>query len=176
MRRSLWRPMRADQLPDFVAPLQVREQGRRVVYQPRARLYEDALAETGDEFRMRVRVSLRAWWALKDKAALLNPARFGLFAWQLWSHKVLRYLAPLFQLGALAANLALATRGGVWLVLLAAQGIFYGVALAAHRLRRRRLPSVVTAAYYLCLLNLASGVAFVQFLRGKKKVVWQPRT
>jgi glycosyltransferase involved in cell wall biosynthesis len=176
MRRSLWRAMRADQLPDFVAPLQVREQGRRVVYQPAARLYEDALAETGDEFRMRVRVSLRAWWALKDKAALLNPARFGLFAWQLWSHKVLRYLAPLFQLGALAANLALATRGGVWLLLLVLQGLFYGTALAAHRLRRRRLPGVITAAYYLCLLNVASGVAFVQFLRGKKKVVWQPRT
>lgn len=176
MRRQLWQPMRADQLPDFVAPLQVREHGYRVVYQPAARLYEDALAETADEFRMRVRVSLRAWWALKDKAALLNPLRFGVFAWQLWSHKVLRYLAPLFQLGALASNLALAPRGGVWLGLLGLQGVFYGVALAAHRLRRRRLPGPVNAVYYLCVLNLASAVALVQFLRGKKQVIWQPRT
>ncbi|MDD5718712.1 MAG: glycosyltransferase family 2 protein, partial [Candidatus Krumholzibacteria bacterium] len=171
MRRQLWQPMRADQLPDFVAPLQVREHGYRVVYQPAARLYEDALAETADEFRMRVRVSLRAWWALKDKAALLNPLRFGVFAWQLWSHKVLRYLAPLFQLGALASNLALAPRGGVWLGLLGLQGVFYGVALAAHRLRRRRLPGPVNAVYYLCVLNLASAVALVQFLRGKKQVI-----
>jgi glycosyltransferase involved in cell wall biosynthesis len=176
MRRQLWQPMRADQLPDFVAPLQVRQQGHRVVYQPAARLYEDALAETADEFRMRVRVSLRAWWALKDKAALLNPLRFGVFAWQLWSHKVLRYLAPLFQLGLLASNLALAPRGGLWLGLLVLQGIFYGAALAAHRLRRRRLPGPVVAAYYLCVLNLASGLALVQFLRGKKQVIWQPRT
>ncbi len=176
MRRSLWRPMRADQLPDFVAPLNVRHLGYRVVYQPAARLYEDTLAETADEFRMRVRVALRAWWALKDKAALLNPLRFGAFAWQLWSHKVLRYLAPVFQITALASNLVLAARGGFWLWLLALQGVFYGVALVAHRLRRRRLPGPVNAVYYLCVLNLASAVAFVQFLRGKKKVVWQPRT
>lgn len=176
MRRSLWQPMRPDQLPDFVAPLLVRARGHRVVYQPEARLYEDALAEASDEFRMRVRVSLRAWWALKDMAVLLNPLRYGLFAWQLWSHKVLRYLAPFFQLGALITNLALVANAGPWPALLALQGVFYGVALAGHRLRHRRLPGPVTAAYYLCVLNLASGLAFVQFLRGKKQVIWQPRT
>lgn len=176
MRRDLWRPMRPDQLPDFVAPLNVREQGYRVVYQPTARLYEDALAETSDEFRMRVRVALRAWWALKDKAALLNPLRFGVFAWQLWSHKVLRYLAPLFQILLLVSNVVMAAGGSFWQALLILQGSFYGVALAAHSLRKKRLPGLVNAAYYLCVLNLASGLAFVQFLRGKKQVIWQPRT
>lgn len=176
MRRRLWQPLRADQLPDFVAPLNVREQGFRIVYQPTARLFEDALAETSDEFRMRVRVALRAWWALKDKAALLNLRRFGIFAWQLWSHKVLRYLAPLFQLVVFASNAALATRGGFWLAALIAQVAFYGLAVLAHRLRRRPLPGPVNAAYYLCVVNLASGVAFLQFLRGKKQIIWQPRT
>jgi len=176
IRRSIWEPMRPDQLPDFVEPLTVREKGYRVVYQPSARLYEDALADAGDEFRMRVRVSLRAWWALKDKAALLNPLRYGIFAWQLWSHKVLRYLAPFFQLGALVANLALAPRGGAWPLLLGLQLVFYATAAIAHALRDRSLPAPVTAAYYLCVLNLASGLAFAEFLQGKKKVIWKPRT
>lgn len=176
MRREIWEPMRPDQLPDFVEPLTVREKGYRVIYQPTAKLYEDALADTDDEFRMRLRVSLRAWWAIKDKAALLNPARFGLFAWQLWSHKVLRYLAPFFQLGALVANLVLSASGGLWGYLLAAQAVFYTTALVAHSRRGSDLPGVVTAAYYLCVLNLASGLAFVQFLQGKKKVTWNPRT
>lgn len=176
IRRDLWEPMRADQLPDFVEPLTVREKGYRVVYQPTARLYEDALADTSDEFRMRVRVTLRAWWALKDKAALLNPVRFGTFAWQLWSHKVLRYLAPFFQIGALTANIAMLDRGRPWDVLLACQGVFYAVALAAHGMRGRSLPRLMNAAYYLCVVNLASGIAFVQFLLGRKKVTWNPRT
>jgi len=36
VRRSLYRPMRQDQLPDFVLPLRVVEQGYRVVYEPEA--------------------------------------------------------------------------------------------------------------------------------------------
>ena len=176
MRRDLWRPMRADQLPDFVAPLTVREQGHRVVYEPSARLYEDALGEVADEFRMRVRVSLRAWWALRDKSRLLDPTRYGLFAWQLLSHKVLRYLAPFFQLATFVANAALVPQGGFWTSLLGLQVLFYAAAGAAHGLRDRDLPSPLTAAYYLCVVNLASGLAFLQFLRGKKQITWQPRT
>ncbi len=177
MRRDIYTPMRADQLPDFVQPLTVRERGWRVVYEPRALLYEDALSDTGDEFRMRVRVSLRAWWALKDKAALLNPLRYGVFAWQLWSHKLLRYLGPFFQLGAFVVNTALYFGRGsnFWAAMLAAQLIFYGLAWYGHVLRRGTRPAVVTLAYYLCVINLASAVAFVQFLRGKKKVTWTPR-
>ncbi|MEZ4386309.1 MAG: glycosyltransferase family 2 protein [Candidatus Krumholzibacteriia bacterium] len=176
IRRDLWRPMRADQLPDFVEPLMVREKGYRVVYQPTARLYEDALAAAGDEFRMRIRVTLRAFWAMKDMAVLLDPFRFGTFAWQLWSHKLLRYLAPFFQVGVLASNLALAGQGPGWLTLLGLQVLFYGVVGAAHGLRGGSLPGPVAAAYYLCVVNLASGLAFVQFLLGRKKVTWNPRT
>lgn len=112
IRRSLYEPMRADQLPDFVQPLRVREQGYRVVYQPEAILYEDTLAATGDEYRMRVRVSLRAFHALKDMSALLDFTRFGVFAWQLWSHKVLRYLAFVFMAGCLVSAWLLANRAG----------------------------------------------------------------
>ena len=176
VRRAIWEPMRPDQLPDFVEPLTIREKGYRVVYRSSARLYEDALADTGDEFRMRVRVSLRAWWAMRDKAALLDVRRFGMFAWQLWSHKVLRYLAPFFQLGVLATNLVLAPQARAWAVLLGLQAIFYAAVGAAHGLRGRDLPAPVTAAYYLCVVNLASAIAFVQFLQGKKKVTWTPRT
>ncbi|NLC69989.1 MAG: glycosyltransferase family 2 protein, partial [Desulfuromonadaceae bacterium] len=36
VRKELYRPMNPDQLPDFVLPLQVVAQGRRVVYEPAA--------------------------------------------------------------------------------------------------------------------------------------------
>jgi cellulose synthase/poly-beta-1,6-N-acetylglucosamine synthase-like glycosyltransferase len=180
MRRSLYRPMRADQLPDFVQPLRVREQGYRVVYQPEALLYEDALAAAGDEYRMRVRVALRAFHALKDMAALLDPARYGLFAWQLWSHKVLRYLAFLFMIGCLLAAWRLADRAGgtFWRLAVVAQLGFYAAAGYGHVAGRSaggagRLAGLAT---YLCVLNLASAQAFWQFLRGRKQVIWKPRT
>ncbi len=177
VRRGLYAPMRPDQLPDFVLPLAVRERGFRVVYEPRALLYEDALAGASDEFRMRVRVSLRALHALRDKAALMNPARFGLFAWQLVSHKLLRYLAPLFQIGALVGNAVLAWGPwSVWKGLFAGQLLFYLLAWTGHLRRDEGSPRVVTLAYYLCLVNAASLVALGRFLRGDRQVTWQPRT
>jgi hypothetical protein len=129
---------------------------------------------------MRVRVSLRAWHALKDKRALLNPARFGVFAWQLWSHKVLRYLAFVFMAGAFAANwwLAARTNASPWTLLLVGQILFYVTALYGQTMAKhgQQQPRLVGLAYYLCVLNLAGAVAFGQFLRGKKQVTWKPRT
>lgn len=176
-RRSIYVPMRADQLPDFVQPLTVREQGYRVIYQPEALLYEDALSSTNDEFRMRVRVGLRAFHALKDKAHLLNPFRYGIFAWQLLSHKVLRYMAFLFMLAALLVNIPLALGGSVfWTGVMAAQILFYLTAIFGHLARNQQLPRMVGLVYYLCVLNVASAIAWVQFLMGRKKVIWKPRT
>jgi cellulose synthase/poly-beta-1,6-N-acetylglucosamine synthase-like glycosyltransferase len=177
IRRSIYTPMRADQLPDFVQPLVVREQGYRVVYQPSALLYEDALSSVDDEFRMRVRVSLRAFHALRDKAALLNPLRFGVFAWQLFSHKVLRYMAFLFMAVALLVNIPLALDGGwFWKGMLAAQVLFYLTAALGQARQNQDSPKLVGLVYYLCVLNLASAVAWTQFLQGRKQVIWKPRT
>ena len=74
VRRSLYQPMRPDQLPDFVLPLTVVEQGYRVVYVPEAVLEEETLTSESAEYRMRVRVALRAFWALWDKRTSAEPA------------------------------------------------------------------------------------------------------
>jgi cellulose synthase/poly-beta-1,6-N-acetylglucosamine synthase-like glycosyltransferase len=42
VRKKLYRPMNPDQLPDFVLPLKIVEQGYRVVYEPEAILQENA--------------------------------------------------------------------------------------------------------------------------------------
>ena len=173
VRSSLFTPMRADQQPDFVLPLSVIERRRRVVYAPGARVYEAALTRPGDEFHMRTRVALRAWHALRDKAGLLNPLRYGLFSWQLFSHKWLRYLAPVLQLAALVSSIALVGQGPWWSGILAVQTVFY--VLASLGFFGLRLPGPLSFPYYLCLLNAAAGVALVQFLRGKKQVTWIPR-
>ncbi|HPF70443.1 MAG TPA: glycosyltransferase family 2 protein [Candidatus Krumholzibacteria bacterium] len=181
LRRELWQPMNPDQLPDFVEPLGIRARGYRVVYEPSALLYEDALAESADEFRMRVRVALRAFHGLKDMARLLDPLRYGLYAWQLWSHKVLRYLAFVFMAGALVSNWALArpsTSGAPWSLLMLGQLLFYAMAMYGRTMagHRQSLPRTVALAYYFCVVNFASAAAFLQFLQGKKQVTWNPRT
>jgi cellulose synthase/poly-beta-1,6-N-acetylglucosamine synthase-like glycosyltransferase len=176
MRRSLYKPMRADQLPDFVTPLNVSEQGYRVIYEPDAVLTEDALSAQAQEYRMRVRVALRAFWALWDKRGLLNPFRYGLFAWQLWSHKLLRYLAFAPLAAAIALNWLLVDQGAVYGLGIAAQAVFViACLLAAAGSRMGASLAPVRYCFYFFLLNWASAVAFLRFLRGQKQVLWQPR-
>jgi cellulose synthase/poly-beta-1,6-N-acetylglucosamine synthase-like glycosyltransferase len=177
IRRSLYRPMRPDQLPDFVLPLAVVEQGCRVVYAPEAVLAEETLTSVGAEYRMRVRVTLRALWALWDKRGLLNPLRFPLFSWQLASHKLLRYLSFLPLAVAAVMNWLLLSRGWVYATLAAGQcGAVLFALLALRGPPRLREFFLARYCYYFLLLNWASAVALVRFLRGEKQVLWQPRT
>lgn len=171
-RRSLYRPMRADQLPDFVLPLAVVAAGYRVAYEPAAVVREEALADGGREYRMRVRVSLRALWALWDMRQLLNPLRHPMFSLQLWSHKLLRYLAFLPIIALALASVALWPQGGIYGWVAAGQAAFWFLALLGSLGLGGRLAGL---PYYFGMLNWASAVAFQRFLRRQKQVTWQPR-
>ena len=74
VRRSLYQSMRSDQLPDLVLPLTVVEQGYRVVFVPEAIVEERTPHHSEGRISDAGRVALRAFWALRDKRALAEPA------------------------------------------------------------------------------------------------------
>lgn len=176
VRKALYREMNPDQLPDFVLPLRVVEQGYRVVYEPEAILKESALKSSGDEYRMRVRVSLRAFWALWDLRVLLDFRKWGVFAWQLWSHKVLRYLCFVFMVGAYLSNLYLWGANPFYKAFFITQNSCYLAAVFSPCLESRGYESTLLRfAHYFTLLNAAAAHAFARFVLGHKQVVWTPR-
>jgi glycosyltransferase involved in cell wall biosynthesis len=177
MRKSLYSPLRADQLPDFVQPLKVVEQGFRVVYEPTALLKEDALSDGQSEFSMRVRVSLRALWALKDMKHQMNPTRDPLFAWQMISHKLLRYGAFIPMATLALATIYLAPFRGIYGLAFIGYAAFLVLAWIGHKKESggQSLSAIYSIPYYFMLLNLASYKACVAFLKGEKKVIWNPR-
>lgn len=174
IRTELYSVLNADQLPDFVQPLKVVEQGKRVVYQPTAILKEEALTDNSSEFKMRVRVSLRALWALYDMRVLFNPTKFGLFSFQLFSHKLIRYLAFVPMVFALLANVALIGQSPLFNLMMFGQVIFYGLAYIGHT-QPENNHKLVGLAHYFCLINLAAAMACIKFIKGEKIVIWKPR-
>jgi cellulose synthase/poly-beta-1,6-N-acetylglucosamine synthase-like glycosyltransferase len=175
VRKSLYRPMRPDQLPDFVLPLSVAEQGYRVVYEADALLQEASLSRQDEEYRMRVRVSLRALWALWDMRRLMNPFRHGLLSFQLVSHKVLRYMSFVPLMVLFASSVVLAPKGGIYLVALVLQLAALTLAVIGWTRRSRHSPTVVAFPYYFSLLNIAVAHAALRFVRGDRQVTWTPR-
>ncbi len=176
VRRDLYQPMRADQLPDFVLPLLVASTGRRVVYEPEALLKEDVLSDSAAEYRMRVRVSLRALWALWDLKHLLNPVRHPLLTLQLLSHKLLRYLAFVPLAAAWGASLFLIDEGGVYAIAAFGQTSFYVLAGGGWLSQGRIGGGLLGYPYYFLLLNAAAAHAVVRFLRRERQATWMPRT
>ena len=173
IRRSLYVPMRADALSDFVNPLQIVKAGYRCVYEPEARSYERAADDFGKEFRRKVRIVNRAWRALFSLRELLNPLRFGFFAVQLASHKLMRWLVPVFLVVAFVSNATLLAKGTVFRVAMALQIAFYVLAIAGYACRRRpTMPTLLSVPYYFCLVNVASVLGILDAFRGKTYTTW----
>jgi cellulose synthase/poly-beta-1,6-N-acetylglucosamine synthase-like glycosyltransferase len=174
IRKSLYQPMNADQLPDFVLPLKVVTQGKRVIYCDKALLNEESLSSSQSEFRMRVRVSLRAYWAMWDMRHLFNPFNYGIFTLQLTSHKLLRYLAFIPLLLALISNGFITGDSNFYSLTFLVQILFYGAA-AFVALNDGTNNRWLGLANYFCLINIASAMAFIKFIKGEKIVLWKPR-
>ena len=176
MRKSLYTSLNADQLPDFVQPLKVIEQGYSVCYEPSALLYEKSLKRPEKEFKMRVRVCLRALWALFDMRHLLNPLRYGLFSIQLLSHKLLRYLAFIPQFVVFISNITLINQGLFFQIIFVLQIIFYAnVYLGFFYRNRPESIGILSMPYYLFILNISAAVAFYKFIHNEKIIIWAPR-
>jgi cellulose synthase/poly-beta-1,6-N-acetylglucosamine synthase-like glycosyltransferase len=176
IRRRLYRPMRPEELSDMVLPLSVVEAGYRVVYEPAAVVHELALGTVADEFRMRVRVSLRALWTLVEMRHLLNPLAFPTFAWQLASHKVLRYVVPVLCLSCFVASLFLSQSGGAYRLYFLAQCslvVAAVVGLGAEWVGRP-VPMLSMPSYFL-LVNAAALRAILKLLNRERYTTWQPR-
>ncbi len=173
IRKALFRPLRPEDLSDFVNPLQIVAQGYRNIYEPEAVSFEGGAESFEKEFHRKVRIVNRAWRGLWRVRQVLNPLRFGFFALQAMSHKLLRWLVPVFMAGAFMANSFLLTQSRFFQALLALQATFYALALAGWlQSHRPSISKLFYVPYYFCLVNYASLLGIISNSRGQKFTVW----
>lgn len=177
IRRELYSDIPGHLITDFVLPLRVIAGGHRVIHDPRVEATETANERIGSEFRMRVRVALRALQGMTHMRRLFNPLRHPLGAFCLISHKLLRYGAFVFMATALASNVALALREPFYRWLLFAHLLGYALAvLGLTRLGAGSLHRLTVVPSYLLMTYAAFAVATVKFLRGQRMATWKPRS
>jgi glycosyltransferase involved in cell wall biosynthesis len=173
IRRELYWPMRPEDVSDFVNPLQIVAAGHRNVYQPAAAAYEHSGDSDLKEFRRKVRIVNQSWSAAWQLGGLLNPFRHGAVAWQLWSHKILRWLALVPLALLFAASVALRGEGGLYTLLLWAQCACYALALLGWVWRDGRTrPRLASIPYYFMLVNVASIRGVIEHYHGKTYATW----
>lgn len=136
-------------------------------------IYQD-VKDPALEYRRKMRTIIRGIAAIAGHPEVLNPFRMGLFAFQIWSHKLMRWGVPWFMLGFLAATLALI--GEYWVADLAllAQVLFYGVVMLGYIYSPLRSITIVKIPYFFVQVNIAIAHATIQYLTGKRITVWEP--
>ena len=106
IRKELYLPLEDYDINDLVIPLSINQQGYRGVLQREAICFEKDAGSAKGEFQRQVRISSRAIRAIMNYRQLLNPFRFGLISFELFSHKVCKFLVPLFLVALLVSNRA----------------------------------------------------------------------
>lgn len=176
VRRANYVPLYNEACSDFIIATKMVEQGLRTIYEPDAVCTEETNRQSDKEMRMRVRVIAQTYTDLWRHRAIMNPFRGGFYAVQLLSHKVLRYLVPLFLIVIFVSSLVLAFGSWLYSVVFVAQAIFYLAALCGWAFERggRGQNRLLALPHYFVLANLAALIAFYKFLRGERYARWEP--
>jgi cellulose synthase/poly-beta-1,6-N-acetylglucosamine synthase-like glycosyltransferase len=175
MRRSLYRTLQDDDINDLVLPLSVIDQGFHCVLADDVHCSENAGPNVVSEFRRQSRITNRSLRAIWRRAHLLDPFRFPAFSFFLFSHKVLRFVTPVFLCISALVLLALASQDNLYLAIAMSVLIMLAFfATANWRLSRSAswLRPVRLVNVFLTM-NLAMLHGWWKFFTGHTDVTWQ---
>ncbi len=175
IRTKLFLPLDADDINDFVNPLQIVLQGYKGVFEPEAVCYEHTADSYEKEIGRKRRIVNRSWRGLMKNKAVLNPFKTGFHAFQVFSHKYLRWIGGLFLMAFFVENLFLYNAGWIYQLILLGQIVFYMLAVTGMFLEKfsGKMPFPISVIYYFVQVNKASLLGIIDNYNGKKYTTWQ---
>jgi cellulose synthase/poly-beta-1,6-N-acetylglucosamine synthase-like glycosyltransferase len=156
VRGSAYLPLGPASSHDLSFPFMLSKRGWRAVYAPEAIATEKMVASVEGEFARKRRM-MRGLWDEVVADGMLSPRGYRpLYAWQIASHRVLRYASPFLHLIALAANVVIVGQSWVYVVTLAAQLAVLAAAALAGGVPIR--PFQLARYYVLTTASIAAGL------------------
>lgn len=159
---------------DYILPMLIVKQGYRAIYEKKAIASEIAETTTKGEIRRRKRISRGNFQQLFILKSLLNPLK-GKIAFEFISHKLLRSFSFIFMLSFFLINAFL--NYTPYNTIFALQIIFYLLGILGYlvRLKGHKL-KLLTIPSYIFLINLASLLGFIEYIKGNKNTQWEKST
>lgn len=173
-RRELCLDWSLDKDNDFLMAFHVVKKGYRSIADPTAIGFYTAVSTHRQDFRRRVRTVLRGISGFMESLEFLDPIKYGIFAFQLFSHKLLRWLVPLFMGCAFVSNLLLLSDSDLYRWLFLGQIMFYMTATLGLLVKEIRRQMFFKMLAYFALANVSIALAWIQYLTGHRAVQWEP--
>ena len=170
VRREAYIELDPSRGQDIGFPFELTKRGWRAVYEPGA-VAEEKMAPTVEgEFRRKRRM-MWGLWDVMLRWGMLDPRGYGpLYALEIYSHRLLRYLTPWLHLVAFGVNIALLGHGRVYTATLAIQ-----LAVLLCALLGRFVPALpFRIAYYYVTVTASIAVGLWDRLRaGSVPIGWE---
>ncbi|MFI5394714.1 MAG: glycosyltransferase [Candidatus Binatia bacterium] len=174
MRKDLFRSLAPTDDIDDAAPVDTLLAGRRVVFVADAVAYDRLPDSSANELAARQRIVTKNLTAIVNRPQVLRLYRYPEAALKLISHRVMRYLSPLFLITLFLTSAFLPGRllfDAAW----AAQLLFYGgalVGLIADRVHRQ-IP-VASLLFAFCVANVGFLLGVWNIVRGRGVTLYKP--
>jgi len=169
VRRKAYVALEPTRGQDISLPYELTKRGWRAVYEPAAVADEPMAATLGSELGRKRRMLAGAWATLL-RHGMLSPRGYpAAYAFEIYSHRLLRYASPILHLVALAANVALLGHGTVYAVTLGLQAALLVAAALAPMVPLRPFQ---VARYYVAV-TAASALGLWDYLRRGVPVTWE---
>lgn len=176
LRKDLYTDLPPEIISDLVEPLTILQKGYRIVFEPKALALEETAGDANAEFKMRIRVIVRGMNGMLYVRELFNPKKHPFISFQLISHKLLRWMVPVFAILAFISNIAIMTSSYLYACLFLCQLVFYALAIAGYFYEKKGIHKMVLyLPLYFCTVNIAALISMFKVIRKENIVTWQTK-
>lgn len=158
---------------DFILSMKTVEQGYRIVYEPMAYSYEDTGSNVSQELERKVRIAAGNFRNLKELRSFLKT---NLVSFMYISHKVLRWMSPLFFALLTIMLIVKSINSYVAFVFLIFLFLFYFIAYCKFInkysvITESRFGNIIS---YFFITIWAQWLGYKKYKMGSQRAVWDP--
>ena len=177
-RRIVCEDWATDLQSDFNTLLNSIKHDLRGISDPNSIGYYKNISDEKKEFNRKTRTVLRGISVLMKNLSLLNPFKYRMFAWQLFSHKLCRWLVPFFLIASFISNAMLIFSSIYLFLLFISQSAFYLLAYWYYKKQTtasaNSFSSLFRLPFFFVTVNFSILTAWWKYIKGERATFWQP--
>lgn len=173
-RKEVCEDFSGEMQSDFRIVLNSMKMGLRSVSDPVTIGFYQDTTDQKREWDRKIRTVLRGLTVFFRHLDLLNVFQYGLFSYQLFCHKLLRWLVPFLLTLAFVSNFVLSSKSLIYFFLLWLHILFYSLGILGLQKKKLQDRSLIKIPMYFLTVNMSILVAWWRYLRGQRIVTWAP--
>lgn len=162
---------------DLYLALKVLENGKKVITSPKAKCFEKVSSQLYEELKRKIRISSGNWQLVSEFSKIWFPPFKSTLSFIFFSHKLLRWLSPIFILLAYFISFLWQNSGHTF-----GKYIFYGLNILFVApfvldlfLKFFKIPFFIPRkVHYFLMMNFGLLLGFLKYLSGLNSNIWEP--